>query len=51
MKDKILCFDNYNMELLFEIYHANLENLRSQKLEEAEIWMIIGDLLSYLRDM
>lgn len=51
VKDKILCFDNYNMELLFEVFHSNLETLKSQKLEEAEVWLIIGDLLSYLNDM
>lgn len=51
VKDKILCFDNYNMELLFEIFPSNVETMRSQKLEEAEIWLIIGDLLSYLNDM
>lgn len=39
------------MELLFEIFPQNLESLRQQKLQEAEIWLIIGDLLSYLRDM
>lgn len=51
VKDKILCFDNYNMELVFEIYQNNIEVLMKDKLDEKEIWMIIGDLLSYLTDL
>lgn len=39
------------MELVFEICEDNFETLMKKKLEEKEIWMIIGDLLSFLTDL
>lgn len=39
------------MELVFEIYPKNMEALMKEKIDEKEIWMVIGDLLSYLTDL
>lgn len=54
-KSKMLCQENYSMNLIFEYYMLNLENLSDQnsteKIAEPEIWLIIGDILSYLGDM
>ena len=54
-KSKMLCLENYSMNLIFEYYMLNLENLANQnnneKIAEPEIWLIISDILSYLGDL
>lgn len=54
-KSKLLCLENYSLNLIFEYYLINLENLGEQnkegKIPEPEVWLIISDLLSYLGDL
>lgn len=54
-KSKMLCLENYSMNLVFEYYMLNLENLADRnandKIAEPEIWLIISDILSYLGDL
>ena len=54
-KSKLLCLENFSLNLIFEYYLLNLENLADQnkndKIPEPEVWLIISDLLSYLGDL
>lgn len=53
VKDKVLCFDNYNLELVFEIQDENISSLlkKQTKIDEKEIWIMVGDLLQYLNEL
>ena len=55
-KSKILCFDNYSINLCFEYYSsslASMANLRLQgtQISEPEIWAVAEDLVQYLGDL
>ena len=51
--NKMLCFDNYSINLFIEDYQTSLENLvdKNKKINEEEIWIMIEDILNYLYDM
>ena len=55
-KSKVLCFDNYTINLCFEYYHSNMASLikfriPGTKISESEIWGIVTDLVQYLIEL
>ena len=54
-KSKMLCLENYSMNIVYEYYMQNLENLSDgksgERVQEIEIWLLISDILSYLGDL
>lgn len=54
-KSKLLCLENFSLNLVFEHHLLNLENLMDSdpngKVKENEVWLIVSDLLSYLGDL
>lgn len=55
-KSKVLCFDNYSINLCWEYYPTSMaQAIKSRvpgtKIAEAEVWAIIEDLVQYLVDL
>lgn len=55
-KSKVLCFDNYSLNLCFEYYNSSMSTIIKSKVQgtktpETEIWGIIEDLVQYLVEL
>lgn len=55
-KSKVLCFDNYSINLCFEYYPTSMAaaikaRVPGTKIPESEIWAVIEDLVQYLVDL
>jgi len=55
-KSKVLCFDNYSINLCFEYYNSNMATvIRTRvpgtKVPEAEVWGVVEDLVQYLMEL
>lgn len=55
-KSKVLCFDNYSMNLCWEYYPSSMavaikNRVPGTKISEPEVWGIIEDLVQYLVDL
>lgn len=55
-KSKVLCFDNYSINLCFEYYPTSMAatikaRMPGNRVPEAEVWGIIEDLVQYLIDL